>query len=324
MPCQAQTNILKNSSFESGGAAAWGPFGNVFAERTSPPAIVPRTGSNLIKMFGQFTGSSNATGIFQSFATQPGENFILDCWSRHWSGDPVVGAGPPNDNSMVMKIAFFDAYDVEIGAVESTILDGSSPTDVWIDNIPIVATAPAGTVSVQALILFLQPGVIGGAGQVDDIYFSGAPDNPPYPGTGEDLVLTTGVGPGGPSGGNPNFVKTALTGDLLECNVASPGGTYALAGYALLAQPFTTGNPPGPSLPSLYMSLSQPVIILVNSVAAPVIGAPVIGPNFGTSSYFVTPFGLAGTSAMVQALVFDSGANNGFYAISDGYEIQFQ
>jgi len=324
-PCQAQTNILRNSSFETGGLAGWSSFGgNIFAERTNPSAIVPRTGSTLVKMFGQFTGQANATGIYQTFATTPGENFILDCWSRHWGGDPILGSGPPNDNSMAMKIAFFDAADVEIGAVESTILDGNSPTDVWIDNIPIIATAPAGTASVQALIMFLQPGVAPGSGQVDDIYFNGAPDNPPYPGTGEDLVLTTGVGPGGPSGGNPNFVKTALVGDTFECNVVSPSGTFAGAEYILLAQPFTTGNPPGTAvLPSVYLVLTQPVYILVGT-SMPLIGKPRIAPGTGSTTYYITPPGLAGNSAMLQALVLDPRTNNNFYAASDGYEIQFQ
>jgi len=324
VPCQAQTNILRNTSFETGGLAGWSTFGgNIFAEKTNAPAIVPRTGSTLVKMFGQFTGAFNVTGIYQSFATKPGENFILDCWSRHWSGDPLLGSSATYGNSMSMKIAFFDSASLEIGGVEATILDGTSPTDVWIDNIPIVATAPAGTVSVQALILFLQPGVDPGAGQVDDIYFTGAPDNPPYPGTGEDLLLTTGIGPGGTSGGNPNYVKVALAGDQVECNIASPGGTYALALYVLLAQPFATGNPPRPRLPSLYMNVTRPVFILAGA-ATPLLGGPRIGPALGSSMFFQAPPGLAGSSAMLQVLVFDSAAANAFYATSDGYEIVFQ
>lgn len=325
VPCQAQTNIVRNSSFEYGGLAGWGTFGgNIFAEKTNPSAIIPHSGSTLVKMFGQFTGSANVTGVYQSFATNPGENFMLDCWSRHYGGDPILGSGPPNDNSMVMKIAFFDSADVEIGGVESTILDGNSPTNVWIDNFPIIATAPAGTVSVQALVMFLQPGVAPGAGQIDDIYFSGAPDNPPYPGTGEDLVLTTGVGPGGPSGGNPNYIKTASAGDALECNVSSPGSTFDGAQYILLAQPFVTGNPPGTTiLPSVYLVLTQPVYLLVGT-AIPLIGNPRIAPGSGSSTFYVTPPGLAGNSAMLQALVFDPRTNNNFYAASDGLEFQFQ
>lgn len=322
VPCQAQTNVLRNSSFESGGLAGWTTFGNIFAE-TSKPGISPRTGSTLCKMFGQFTGSFNVGGIFQSFPANPGESFTIDCWSRHWSGDPLVGGGPPNDNSMAMKVAFFDSTMVEIGGVETTILDGTFPTDVWIDNPPLTAVAPAGTVEVQALILFLQPGTDPGAGQVDDIFFTGPPDNPPYAGTGDDLLLTTGVGPGGTSGGNGNYVKNVLAGDLVECNVASPGGAWALAPYFLLAQPFVTGNPAIPVFPSLYLDVTQPIFILVGT-PVPIVGAPVIAPGSGTSTFFVTPAGLAGNSVMVHALVVDPGVKNGFYAASDGYEIVFQ
>ncbi len=323
LPCHAQTNILRNSSFEGGGLAGWNVFGNVFAE-SGKPGIVPRTGSTLAKMFGQFTGSFNVGGIFQSFPAAPGDTFTMDCWSRHYSGDPLIGAGPPNDNWMVMKIAFFDATGAEITGTEATILDGTSPTDVWINNAPIMATAPAATVSVQALILFLQPAVDGGAGQVDDIFFTGGPDNPPYPGTSEDLVLTTGVGPGGTSGGNGNYIKQAFAGDLIECNVASPNGTYALAPYIMFAQGFVTGNPPQPLvLPSLYLDLSKPIILLVTGSGLPPLGAALIGPN-GSSTFYAVPAGLTGNSVIVQALVSDMSAANGRYAATDAYEFEFK
>ena len=105
--------------------------------------------------------------------------------------------------------------------------------------------------------------------------------------------------------------------------MASPGGTYTLSPYVLLLQPFTTGSPPQPVLPSLFMNLSRPVFILVG-LAAPVVGTPIIAPATGTSTYYVTPAGLAGNSAMVQALVLDPSTANAFYAASDGYEIVFK
>jgi hypothetical protein len=38
----------------------------------------------------------------------------------------------------------------------------------------------------------------------------------------------------------------------------------------------------------------------------------------------VTPTGFAGTSLMVQGLVFTPSANNGQFAITDGHEIQLR
>ncbi len=168
-------NLLVNPGFESG-LSGWDAFGNAFAEPENLPEIEPLNGTQLCKMFGNFSGGFNVSGIFQTFGAEPGQSFSMDCSSRHWSGDPLLGAGPPGDNWMVMKIAFFDGGGTEIGAAEGIILDGTSPTDTWIDNPAISGTAPAGTESVQALILYLQPAFAGGGGQVDDILFTTTSD----------------------------------------------------------------------------------------------------------------------------------------------------
>ena len=150
-------NLVANPSFEAGipGWTAFGP--NVYFEVSNPPAIVPRTGNQLLKIYGQFLGGFNVSGIFQSIPAVPGERFTLDCWSRHFAFDPIAGTGGPNDNKAVMKMAFFDATNLEIGSAERRVLDGTSPTNTWIDNAPVAGTAPAGTVRVEVLLLFVQP-----------------------------------------------------------------------------------------------------------------------------------------------------------------------
>jgi len=164
-------NMLANPGFETG-LTGWTPFGNAFPESVNPPQFVPRTGSGLVSMFGNFWGSFNVTGIFQEFPTAPGETWEMSSSARHWSGDAMVGVGAPNDNWVVQKMAFFDAGNNEIGNAESTILNGTFPTDTWHDAAMIVGVAPAGTVKVQALILYLQPMWAGGAAHVDDVYFA--------------------------------------------------------------------------------------------------------------------------------------------------------
>jgi hypothetical protein len=128
-------------------------------------------------MFGTFTGGFNVSGVFQEFVSVPGDIWQMSSSARHWSGDPMIGIGAgsctPNctDNWVVQKIAFFDAGNTEIGAAESVILDGTFATDTWHDAAPIVGIAPAGTVKVQALILYLQPLFDGGAAHIDDVDF---------------------------------------------------------------------------------------------------------------------------------------------------------
>jgi hypothetical protein len=172
-------NLLTNPGFEAG-LSGWITFGNVFAEAANPPQFVPNSGNGLMSMFGNFSGGFNVSGLFQEFPATPGSEWLLDVYSRHFSGDAITGDGPggpaPNDNWVVQKIVFKDAADVEIGAVESIILDGTFATDVWHDNAPITGIAPAATVQVEAFFLYLQPQFAGGASHLDDANFELIPE----------------------------------------------------------------------------------------------------------------------------------------------------
>jgi hypothetical protein len=200
-------NLLANPGFE-GSLAGWNTFGGpVYQENANPAAgIVPRSGSGLCKVFGQFTGGFNVTGCYQSFPATVGQTFTLDCWSRHTSSDAMVGNGAPNANWAVMKIAFFDAGGTELQGFERTVLDGTFPIDSWIDNAPVTGTAPPGAVTVQALLLFLQPAFDPGALQIDDIEFTTSGGSggsagieiaslPPYGTAGSISGVVTGVNP---------------------------------------------------------------------------------------------------------------------------------
>ena len=89
----------------------------------------------------------------------------------HVTGDNIVADGT-DDNTVVMKITFFDAADAELSFIEEAILDGNSPLDTWINNVPMQITAPAGTTKVGAYIMFLQPMQDTGAGWIDDVVFA--------------------------------------------------------------------------------------------------------------------------------------------------------
>lgn len=167
MSITASANELTNPSFEDG-LTGWTTFGNVYLETSNPPQFVPYSGNALVSMFGNWSGPWNVSGIFQEFPTSEGEAWRLSAKSRHWSGDPMIGVGAPDNNWVVQKLAWFDAGG-EIGGVESVILDGTFATDVWHDNAPIIGFAPAGTVKVQALILYIQPASDGGAAHIDNV-----------------------------------------------------------------------------------------------------------------------------------------------------------
>lgn len=167
-------NVLTNPGFENGstgnGAAGWTTFGNVYTEGTNAPQFVPYEGNQLASMFGNFDAPYNVSGMFQEFPTSEGAEWQLSAKSRHFSGDAMIGSQGTDGNWVVQKIVFKDASDTELpGAVESTILDGSFATDTWHENAPIQGTAPAGTVQIEAFILYIQPGSDGGAAHIDDV-----------------------------------------------------------------------------------------------------------------------------------------------------------
>ena len=201
---------------------------------------------------------------------------------------------------------------------------GTFATDTWINNAPISSTTPAGTVRTEALILFLQPQFDGGSAHFDNVSFTHNNAPAAYPGTDEDLILSTGIGGSPLSSGPTNDVKTAQGGDLIEVNVASPGGTFDLMGYWLVGEIFSTGTPPVPSpvFPELWFGPST-YFLLVVGLPTP-IGPPVIRPNGGSSTYLMAPQGLPGVSAMLQGMVVANTVANGVYAATDAHEIQFQ
>lgn len=177
MPIAAQgdgVNLLENPGFEDG-LDGWQTFGNVFAESSNPPMFEPFEGDGLVSTFGNFSGGFNVSGLFQEFAAAPGSEWTLDVYSRHFSGDSLIGNGPDASNWVVQKLAFKNAADEEIGAAESIILTGASPTDTWIDNDAIVGIAPDGTVQVEALFLYLQPAFDGGAAHLDNAVLTPEP-----------------------------------------------------------------------------------------------------------------------------------------------------
>ena len=126
-------NVLANPGFEDGptgwGAASWIAFNNVYTEDWEGAQFVPYEGNQLVSMFGGFWGVFNVGGMFQEIPAAPGQLWKMSAKSRHWSGDAMTGEAF-SGNWVVQKIVFKDAADVEIGAVESIILDGTFATDL--------------------------------------------------------------------------------------------------------------------------------------------------------------------------------------------------
>ena len=151
---------LLNPGFEiddtSGGdvpcATNWGCFNDVFTSSQSAP---PRSGVNVLKVFGPFGGPGGGAGATQSLPASPGQTWVGEIWAQNWSVDPIQG----NDFG-VYKIEFRDANgDLAAGGVfgidvfESNQINAATPLDTWTLLGVGTAPAPAGTATAQVVIV---------------------------------------------------------------------------------------------------------------------------------------------------------------------------
>jgi hypothetical protein len=171
-PPASTTNILNNPSFTSG-LAGWNVFGNVVAD-TRSFAVYTAPGS--AKLYGPFALAGDASGMYQSFAASAGSVWRLDVFSMH-----TCQGNPPErtlgDNFGMARIVFRDALNNEIVGNDSTnsdevvIIDETSPLATWTEH-GVIATAPAGAVTVEAFILYVQPDSLeAGSMFVDEVRF---------------------------------------------------------------------------------------------------------------------------------------------------------
>lgn len=148
----------------------------------------------------------------------------------------------------------------------------------------------------------------------------------PFPGTGGDFVLLTGVDEL-PRTGIGHYVKTAQTGDVLRTVVGSPNGTADGSPVVLALNLFPTGGPlPAPFLPQYSIDPFSALFAyfgLNGGVFAPVVLPLAQGGNQWNT--LIPPGFPAGWSILLQALCLPLPgvpAPNGLYFTSEGHEIR--
>ena len=153
---------LLNGSFEAGtgnDATGWGRFGNAYVQEANV-----RTGLRSAKLFGNFDGNFNVTGIFQDFAFVPGTTGV---------SASIYGYNPSNDavdpaNTALLKLIYRDASDNDLVANEVNLDTSTGMQDSWQLLTANLGAAPSGTAKVSVFLLYLQPAFGGGAAFFDD------------------------------------------------------------------------------------------------------------------------------------------------------------
>ena len=157
-----EPNILANPSFDTD-LLGWTAFGNAYYDGRAWAQHTP-TGS--AKLYGTFVAGLSS-GLFQQFPATPGSIWKM---SAHVMTSCVESPiQPGNGNVVVASLLFKDAAGDSIGSATEVILDDTSGLGNWSKH-AVMAEAPAGTDSVAAYLLFVQPTPDEqGAAWVDDI-----------------------------------------------------------------------------------------------------------------------------------------------------------
>lgn len=152
-------NLLSNPGFDDFGGTLddWEIFGNAIAN-VSVNDQLSENGQHALKMFGQFNGSNNESGVSQRVAISAGDSLRAEASARTPSWDTLFG----KNNTVTMKVEFFSDFGAAsnssdfLGEVSQVIHDGASPEDVWLDH-SLDAIAPANAVEARLSFVFNQP-----------------------------------------------------------------------------------------------------------------------------------------------------------------------
>jgi len=173
-------NILSNSGFESGDFTGWNIWptdltnrsveitGNdIYSGVAGTDTVTARSGSYMLKTWGQNTSADNTTPSYYEGDTEAGKVYNFSAYGKTFSPDSLKGK-----SKAWLQIKFFNASWGELaGGTSDTMSDASSVGD-W-HYLYTNATAPEGAVKVQAVIVHGQSAANdGGSVYWDDTYFT--------------------------------------------------------------------------------------------------------------------------------------------------------
>lgn len=162
---RAYQPLYVSPGFESrgpGGNTAlygWTGFGNKFSYGLA------YKGSTSLKMFGNFSGSFNSTGVYQDIPVTPGKWYRVKAQWMTPSNDRIAGA-----NYTALNIEWRDSGGNLISFVSTRGIDGATTPDQWVMN-QAQGYAPPNAAKARVVILFYQPALAAGSSRTDEVDF---------------------------------------------------------------------------------------------------------------------------------------------------------
>ncbi len=162
-------NLLNNPGFDanSGSLTGWTTFGNAIGNVSANDQLF-QDGTHALKLYGQFNGGENFSGVSQGVAVSEGDVLRAEASTQTPSWDTLFG----KNNEVTMKVEFYSEFGASLGSsdflgeVTQLIHDGTSPQNAWVDH-SLEAVAPAGAVEARLIFLFRQPTTNDGALWID-------------------------------------------------------------------------------------------------------------------------------------------------------------
>ncbi|MCA9320496.1 MAG: hypothetical protein KDB53_07165, partial [Planctomycetes bacterium] len=142
----------------------------------------------------------------------------------------------------------------------------------------------------------------------------------PFPGTGEDVQLWSGINAAAPSRGPLDDQKTAQVADFVVLHWDSLGGTIWGSPYAVIAEVQAAGSSPMPGpVPEMWMSFGT-ALVLVDGLAPLPWGNLTMVPGGVSAGFQIPPF-LAGLQTTIQVVILGNAPQNGLYAFSEAHVV---
>ena len=131
---------------QDGSLAEWRKFGDSMNNVSSGNEHI-ETGTESLKLFGQFNGETNYSGIEQGISVTEGDRLMASVSALTAVGDSISGT----ENLVELKIDYYSELYGEFGTAQYissdviTLIDGNSINDAWLQQ-ELFSTAPAGAV----------------------------------------------------------------------------------------------------------------------------------------------------------------------------------
>jgi hypothetical protein len=117
------------------------------------------------KLYGNFTGGTNTSSIYQEVSVTPGETMAALGWFCNWSLDRMAGS-----NTVTMNIEWRTAANAVISRESTLAADAASPTNYLMRTL-VSGVVPPNAAKARLSIEFRQQANVGGAIFFDDIQF---------------------------------------------------------------------------------------------------------------------------------------------------------